>query len=142
MRSSTLRSRLVQSARATVAVGVLMMTALPSAGAQQAARSRVAVDAAPRAIQPTAPTSFRPMPVAADSGEHANPVVRGAQIGALVGVAAGLVYTLALNTSKSCTEKTQLVCTQDEHDYRTITYPIYGGVIGGVLGALVGASRR
>ena len=125
-----------------MAVAALTMTtALQSAGAQQLTRSRVAVDAAPRAVPPP-PTSFRPMPVAADSGEHANPVVRGAQIGALVGVAAGLVYTLALNSSKSCTEKTNVVCREDEHDFRTFTYPIYGGVIGGVFGALVGMRRR
>jgi hypothetical protein len=144
MLSSTVRSRLVQSARVAMAVAALTMaTALQSAGAQQLTRSRVAVDAPPRAVPPPARTSFRPMPVAADSGgEHANPVVRGAQIGALVGVAAGLVYTLALNTSKSCTEKTNVVCREDEHDYRTFTYPIYGGVLGGLMGALVGASRR
>jgi hypothetical protein len=68
--------------------------------------------------------------------------MHGAKVGALVGVAAGLVYTLVLNSTKSCTEKTQLVCNQDEHDYRTFTYPIYGGVLGGVVGAMIGAYRR
>src|SRR4051812_29627290 len=68
---STIRSRLLQPARAAVPVALLMIaTALPSASAQQATRLRVAVDAAPRAIQPPRPTSFRPMLLAADSSEH------------------------------------------------------------------------
>src|SRR4051794_35471496 len=97
---STLQGRVVLAARASLAIAVLMMfTALQSASAQQTARVRLAVDAVPRAVQPSRPTSFRPLPapVAPDSGEHANPVVKGAQIGALVGIAAGLAYTLALN---------------------------------------------
>jgi hypothetical protein len=143
MLSSTMHRRLVRSARTTLGAVVLVAAAaLQSAGAQQAARLRVAVDAAPRAVPSPRPVSFRPPRAAADSGEHASPVVHGAKVGALVGVAAGLVYTLVLNTTKSCTEKTQLVCAQDEHDYRTFTYPIYGGVIGGVVGALIGSTRR
>jgi len=143
MMSSTNRGRVARSARAGLAVAVLLLaTTVQSAGAQQAARLRLAVDAAPRAVQPTRPTSFRPMPVAADSGEHANPVVRGAQIGALVGVGAGLLYTLVLNSTKSCTEKNNLVCSEDEHDYRTFTVPIYTGVVGGLLGAAIGGYRR
>jgi hypothetical protein len=116
--------------------------ALQSAGAQQAARLRVAVDAAPRAAPSPRPASFRPARAAADSGEHGNPVMHGAKVGALVGVAAGLAYTIVLNTTKSCTEKTQLVCSQDEHDFRTFTYPIYGGILGGVVGAMIGRYRR
>ena len=140
---STLPGRVVLSARASLAIAVLMtFTAFQSSSAQQAARVRLAVDAVPRAVQPPRPTSFRPMPVAADSGERRNPVVHGAQVGALVGVAAGLVYTLALNTTKSCTEKNNLVCSEDEHDYRTFTIPIYGGVVGAVVGAMIGAKNR
>jgi hypothetical protein len=143
MPPSTDRGRVGQLARAGLAIAVLLLaTTFQSAGAQQAARLRVAVDATPPAVQPTRSTSFRPMPVAADSGEHANPVVRGAQIGALIGVGAGLAYTLVLNTKKSCTEKTQLACPEDERDYSTFTVPIYGGVLGGLLGAAIGAYRR
>ena len=138
----TIRSRFVHSARAGLAIAVLLVATFQSAGAQQASRLRVAVDAAPRAVQPTRPASLRPLPAAPDSGEHANPVVRGATIGALIGVGAGLVYTLALNTTKSCTEKNNVVCSEDEHDYRTFTIPLYGGVLGGVLGAMIGAYRR
>jgi hypothetical protein len=140
---STLRGRVVQSARAGLAVAVLMLATAPqSASAQQATRLRVAVDAAPRAVQPPRPTSFRPLPAAPDSSEHANPVVRGAQIGALVGIAAGLAYTLVLNTTKSCTEKNNVVCDEDQHDYRTFTVPIVGGVMGAVAGAAIAARRR
>ena len=140
---STIQGRVVQSARAGLVVAALMTaTALQSAGAQQATRLRVAVDAVPRAVQSPRPASFRPLPTVPDSGEHANPVVRGAQIGALVGVAAGLAYTLVLNTTKSCTEKNNLVCAEDAHDYRTFTVPIVGGVVGGVLGAMIAARRR
>jgi hypothetical protein len=142
MPPSTIRGRVAQSARAGLAIAVLFATAFQSAGAQQASRLRVAVDAAPRAVPVARPASFRPMPAAPDSGEHANPVVRGATIGALVGVGAGLVYTLVLNTTKSCTEKTNVVCSEDEHDFRTFTIPIYGGVLGGVLGAMIAARRR
>ncbi|HEX7942440.1 MAG TPA: hypothetical protein VF488_11585 [Gemmatimonadaceae bacterium] len=119
-----------------------MATALQSASAQQATRLRLAVDATPSAAQPTRPTSLRTLPVVADSGERRNPVAHGAQVGALVGVAAGLAYTLVLNTTKSCSEKTNIACEEDQHDYRTFTIPIFGGVIGGVVGALFGASRR
>jgi hypothetical protein len=139
---STIRSRVVQSARAGLAIAVLVATALQSANAQQASRLRVAVDAAPRAVPPPRAASLRPMPAAPDSGEHANPVVRGATIGALIGVGAGLLYTVVLNSTKSCTEKNQVVCSEDEHDYRTFTIPIYSGVLGGVLGAMIGAYRR
>ena len=140
---SSIRGRLLQSARAALPVALLMSaTALPSAGAQQAARLRVAVDAAPRAVPAPPPASFRPLPPAPDSSEHTNPVVHGAKVGALVGVGAGLLYTLVLNSTKSCTEKTQLVCAEDENDYRTFTYPIYGGVLGGVVGAVIGKYRR
>jgi hypothetical protein len=143
MQASRIRGRVAQSARTgLVAVALMLATALQSAGAQQAARLRIAVDAAPRAVQPPRPTSFRPLPAAPDSGEHASPMVHGAKVGALVGVAAGLAYTLVLNTKKSCTEKTNLVCAEDEHDYRTFTYPIFGGVLGGVVGAVIGASKR
>ena len=143
MLQSTIRDHFVRSALTVIAVALLLVaTALQSANAQQAARLRVAVDAAPRAVQPPRPTSFRPMPVAADSGEHANPVAHGAKVGALVGVAAGLAYTLLLNTKKSCTEKTNLVCNEDEHDFRTFTYPLYGGVIGAVVGGVIGSARR
>ena len=143
MPPSTIRGRLVQSARAGLAIALLAATAFGSAGAQQATRLRLAVDAVPRAAAPARPVSFRPMPAAADSGEHRpNPVVRGAQIGALIGVGAGLVYTLALNTTRSCTEKTNLVCKEDEHDYRTFTIPLYSGVVGGVLGAMIGGYWR
>ena len=143
MSPPTNRGRVAQSARAVLAVAVLLLaTTFQSAGAQQAARLRLAVDAAPRAAHPTRSTSLRPMPVAADSVEHANPVVRGAQIGALVGVGAGLLYTIVLNSTRSCTEKTNLVCPEDEHDYRTFTIPIYGGVIGGAIGAAIGAYWR
>jgi len=139
---STLPGRVDQSARASLAIAVLMMfTALQSASAQQTARVRLAVDAVPRAVQPPRPVSFRPMPAAVDSSEHSSTIAHGAKVGALVGVAAGLVYTLVLNTTKSCTEKNNLVCSEDEHDYRTFTYPIYGGVLGAVVGAMV-ASRR
>ncbi|HEX7979449.1 MAG TPA: hypothetical protein VF461_12665 [Gemmatimonadaceae bacterium] len=140
---STLQGRVVQSARAVLTVAVLMMaTAHQSANAQQATRLRLAVDATPRAAQPPRPTSLHSLPVAADSGERRNPVVHGAQVGALVGVAAGLAYTLVLNTTKSCSEKTNIACAEDQHDYRTFTVPIIGGVLGGVVGALVGAYRR
>ncbi|MBW8769761.1 MAG: hypothetical protein JF589_08405 [Gemmatimonadetes bacterium] len=143
MLSSTIRCRLVQSSRAALGVALLLAaTAFQSAGAQQAARLRVAVDAAPRAVQPSRPASFRPVPAAADSTEHSNPRVHGAKVGALVGVAAGLVYTLALNTTKSCTEKNNVVCAEDQHDYRTFTYPILGGLIGAVVGAVVGSARE
>jgi len=129
--------------RVVHAVAVLItVTALQGASAQQATRLRVAVARAPRAVQPAGPVSFRPRPAAPDTIEHANPVVRGAEIGALVGAAAGFVYTLVLNTTKSCTEKNNVVCAEDVHDYRTLTYPIYGGVIGGVLGAMIGGYRR
>ena len=138
----TLESRLVQSARALLMAAMLMATAAHGAHAQQVARVRVAVDVAPRAAELPRNTSLRPLPVAPDSGEHSSPKVHGAKVGALIGVAAGLVYTLALNTKKSCTEKTQLVCTEDEHDYRTFTYPIFGGLIGAVVGAVVGSARE
>src|SRR5690349_2147994 len=128
MPPSTIRGRVVQSARAGLAIALLAATALGSAGAQQATRLRLAVDAVPRAAAAARPVSFRPMPAAPDSSEHRpNPVVRGAQIGALVGVGAGLVYTLALNTTKSCTEKNNLVCNEDAHDNRTFTIPLYSG---------------
>ena len=140
---STIQDRVARSARAALAVAVLMMaTPHQHASAQQATRLRVAVDAAPRAVQPPRPVSFLPPPAAPDSSEHRNPVVHGAQIGALVGVAAGLAYTLVLNTTKSCTEKNNVVCPQDQNDYRTFTYPIIGGVAGGVLGAMIGGRRR
>jgi hypothetical protein len=143
MPPSTIRGRVVQSARAALAIALLAATAFGSAGAQQATRLRLAVDAAPRAAAPAHPVSFRPRPAAPDSAEHrANPVMHGAQIGALIGVGAGLVYTLALNTTKSCTEKTNLVCPEDQHDNRTFTIPLYTGVLGGVLGAMIGAYRR
>ena len=129
--------------RVVHAVAVLMMaTALQGASAQQATRLRVAVAAAPRVVQPSGPVSFRPRPAAPDTVEHASPVVRGAEIGVLVGAGAGLLYTLVLNTTKSCTEKNNLVCNEDAHDNRTLTYPLYGGVLGGVLGAMIGAYRR
>ena len=140
---STIRGRLFQLVRAALPVALLMTAmALPSAGAQQATRLRVGVDAAPRAVPAPRPASFRPLPAPADSTEHGSPVVHGAKVGALIGVGAGLLYTLVLNSTKSCTEKTQLVCAEDEHDYRTFTYPIYGGVIGGVVGAVIGKYRR
>ena len=120
----------------------MMATPLQNANAQQATRLRVAVDAAPRAVQPPRPVSFLPAPAAPDSSERRNPVVHAAQVGALVGVAAGLAYTLVLNTTKSCTEKNNIVCDEDEHDYRTFTIPIIGGVAGGVLGAMIAARRR
>jgi len=123
-------------------IAMLLATTFQGAGAQQASRLRVAVDAAPRVVTPARPTSFRPLPAAPDSGEHSNPVVRGATIGVLVGAGAGLLYTLVLNTTKSCTEKNNVVCNEDEHDYRTFTIPLYGGVLGGVLGAMIGAYRR
>jgi hypothetical protein len=140
---STIRGRVAQSVRVALAVAVLMMaTPHQHANAQQATRLRVAVEAAPRAVQPPRPVSFLPPPAAPDSSEHRNPVVHGAQIGALVGVAAGLAYTLVLNTTKSCTEKNNLVCSEDEHDYRTFTIPIYGAVVGAVVGAMIGAKNR
>jgi len=143
MLPSTVRGRVVQSARAVLAVAVLMMvTPLQHANAQQATRLRVAVNAVPRAVQPPRPVSFLPPPAAPDSSEHRNAVVHGAQIGALVGVAAGLAYTLVLNTTKSCTEKNNVVCPEDQSDYRTFTYPIIGGVAGGVLGAMIAGRRR
>ena len=121
---------------------LLSATAFGSAGAQEATRLRAAVDASPRAVEKPRTTSLRPMPAAADSGEHRNPVVRGAQIGALVGVGAGLLYTIVLNSVRSCTEKNNLVCNEDEHDFRTFTYPLYGGVIGAVVGGVIGSARR
>ena len=143
MLPSMIRRPLLLSARAIVAVALLLMaTAFQRANAQQAARLRVAVDAVPRAMAPARPTSFRPMPAAADSTEHAHPVAHGAKVGALVGVAAGLAYTLVLNTKKSCTEKNNLVCSEDEHDFRTFTYPLYGGVIGAVVGGVIASARQ
>ena len=117
-------------------------TAFGGARAQQTTRLRVAVDGPPSAAsEPRAP-SLRPMPAKADSVERSNPVVHGAKVGALIGVGAGLLYAVVLNSTKSCTEKNNLVCPEDEHDYRTFTVPIYGGVIGGLLGAAIGAYRR
>lgn len=143
MLQSTIRGRVAQSTRVALAVALLMMaTPLHHANAQQATRLRVAVEAAPRAVQPPRPVSFLPPPAGPDSSEHRNSVVHGAQIGALVGVAAGLAYTLVLNTTKSCTEKNNIVCDQDQNDYRTFTYPIIGGVAGGVLGAMIAGRRR
>ena len=143
MLSSTLRGRLVQSAGPVLAVAILLATPPHDAGAQQATRLRLAVHAAPTAAPAPARASLRPMPAPADSTEpRRNPVVHGAQIGALVGVGAGLLYTLALNTKKSCTEINNVVCAEDEHDYRTFTIPIYTGVLGAVVGAMVGARHR
>jgi len=138
-----IRAQLVRSARAVAAAALLLATAaLQSASAQQATRLRVALDGAPRAAQAPRAAWFRPMPAATDSAEHSSPVAHGAKVGALVGVAAGLVYTLVLNTKKSCTEKTNLVCNEDQHDFRTFAYPLYGGVIGAVVGGVVGSARR
>ena len=121
---------------------LLAATAFGTAGAQQATRLRVAVDATPRAVQPARTTSLRPMPAAPDSTERQNPVARGAKIGALIGVGAGLAYTIVLNSVRSCTEKMNISCPEDEHDNRTLMIPIYGGVLGGLLGAAIGAYRR
>ncbi len=143
MPASSTRACIGQRARHAVMLAVLSTaTAFNGAGAQQAIRLRAAVDASPRAVEKPQAASLRPMSAAPDSGEHKNPVVRGAQIGALVGVGAGLLYTIVLNSVRSCTEKNNIVCPEDEHDYRTFTVPIYGGVIGGLLGAAIGAYRR
>ena len=140
---STIRGRVAQWARVALAIAVLMIvTPHQHANAQQATRLRVAVNSVPRAVQPPRPVSFLPPPAAPDSSEHRNSVVHGAKIGALVGVAAGLAYTLVLNTTKSCTEKNNVVCSEDQNDYRTFTYPIIGGVAGGVLGAMIAGRRR
>jgi len=140
---STLLGRVVRSARAVLAIAAFMTApALQSAGAQQAARLRLAVDAAPRAVPAPRPFSFQPTPAPMDSVEHGSSVKHYATVGALVGVAAGLVYTIALNTTKSCTERNNVVCREDEHDNRTFTYPLYGLVLGGVFGALVGTTRH
>jgi hypothetical protein len=144
MPSSILRGRLVRSAGPVLA-GLLLATPFHDAGAQQAARLRLAVSVAPamRPIPVPVRASLRPASATADTIEHRrNPIVHGAQIGALVGVGAGLIYTLALNTTKSCTEKNNIVCREDEHDYRTFTIPIYTGVLGAVVGAMVGARNR
>ena len=143
MPPSSTRACVGQSARHIVMLALLLTaTAFGGARAQQATRLRAAVDASSRAVAKPQTTSLRPMPAAADSGEHRNPVMRGAQIGALVGVGAGLLYTIVLNSVRSCTEKNNLVCPEDEHDNRTFTVPIYGGVIGGLLAAAIGAYRR
>ena len=128
--------------RGVVLALMLTAAAFGGAGAQQASRLRVAVDATARVVQAPRTTSFRPMPATPDSTERANPVTRGATIGALVGVGAGLAYTIILNSVRSCTEKNNLVCPEDEHDNRTLMIPIYWGVLGGLLGAAVGAYRR
>lgn len=132
-----------QTARRGIALALLLTaTAFGGAGAQQAARLRVAVDAPPRVAAEARAPSLRPMPAAPDSVERSNPVVRGAKIGALVGLGAGLAYTIVLNSVRSCTEKMNFVCAEDEHDNRTLLVPIYGGVLGGLLGAAIGAYRR
>jgi hypothetical protein len=139
---STIHARVARSARALLAVALLLTATHQSASAQQAARSRVAVDAASRAVQPSRPFSFRPAPAAPDTVEQTNPVAHGAKVGALIGAAAGLVYTLALNITKNCTEQNNVACDKDQHDYRTFTYPIYGGALGAVVGAVIGSARR
>jgi hypothetical protein len=115
---------------------------MPSVSSGQVmSRLSVAVHAEPtsRAAKPDLDIMLR---VDSAGAKRSHPILRGAGIGALVGVAAGLAYAMYIDANNTCNLPRGVGCIDDERALAYIVFPMYGVTFGAVAGGVVGAVRR
>ena len=130
-----------RATRRAVWLGSLMLSVAGIAEGQEASRLRVAVHA--RATSESGlPEGSSARPVVMSDGKHKHPILLGAGIGALGGMAIGLGYAVFLNATNECRLPAGYQCTNDEAGLAFIVLPIYGAFFGSIAGAVIGAIVR
>ena len=132
-----------RATRRAVWLGSLMLSVAGVAEAQDASRLQVAVHARATSESGLPDHSSARLVVESD-GKHKHPILRGAGMGALAGVAAGLGYAVYLGATSECKLPEGVQCTSEKDEW-VLAYtvlPIYGAFFGSIAGALVGAIVR